>query len=201
MGFALANPVYAQSAPQPLEDRVLGKADAPITIIEFASLTCPHCATFHREILPRVKQSYIETGKAKLIYRDFPLDQWALRAAMMARCAPAERFFGFIETLYQQQQSWATSSDPMAALVRIGRLGGLAEDRIRACMADEKLADQILASRLEGHQRFKVESTPTIVVNGRRVDNLRSFEDLDRVLKPLAALPDAGPTRMAHAAD
>src|SRR5712672_1410926 len=95
-----------QLAVQP-GDRVLGKADAPITIIEYASLTCPHCAHFEVDVLPKLKAKWIDTGKAKLVLRDFPLDEPALRAAMVARCAPPERFFGFIDALFQGQNAWA----------------------------------------------------------------------------------------------
>ena len=115
-------------------DRVLGKADAPITIIEYASLTCPHCADFDKEVLPELKTKYIETGKAKLVYRDFPLDQWAMRAAMLARCAPADKYFSFIDVLFQNQITWATAKDPMAALEKIGKLGGVSSEQFNACM-------------------------------------------------------------------
>jgi protein-disulfide isomerase len=185
-GFALAALAYPASAQTPPEDRFLGRADAPITIIEYASLTCPHCAEFHKEILPKVKAAYVDTGKAKLIYRDFPLDQIALRAAALARCAPADRYFAFLDVLYQQQNSWASAPDPMVPLARIGRLGGLSEAQFKTCMEDQALADSILASRLIGAREMQVESTPTIIVNGKKIPGIRSFEDLDKVLKPLA---------------
>src|SRR5271156_5092888 len=86
-----------------IQDHVLGKADAPITIIEYASLTCPHCAEFDKDVVPELKAKYIETGKAKLIFRDFPLDQWALRASVLARCAPADKYFSFVDVLFQNQ--------------------------------------------------------------------------------------------------
>src|SRR6185312_15839778 len=128
--FCLAAPLLgtaptaraADQAPPPTpQDHVLGKADAPITITEYASLTCPHCAEFDRDTLPKIKKNWIDTGKAKLVYRDFPLDQLALRAAMLARCAPPDRYFAFINTLFQSQDTWARSSDPEQALERIGR--------------------------------------------------------------------------------
>lgn len=167
-------------------DRVLGKADAPITVIEYASLTCPHCADFNKEIMPELKQRYVETGKAKVVYRDFPLDQWALRASMLARCAPADRYFAFIDVLFQQQGTWATAKDPMAALEQLGKLGGVPSDKFKACMADQGLADQVLGERLRGANEFKVEGTPTLFVNGKKVDTPRTFADFDKILKPLA---------------
>ena len=181
LGFGGA-PARAQEA----GDRVLGKADAPITIIEYASLTCPHCADFSKEIMPELKQRYVETGKAKIVYRDFPLDQMALRASMLARCAPAEKYFAFIDVLFQQQGNWATAKDPMAALEQLGKLGGVPSDKFKACMGDQGLADSILTERLRGANEFKVEGTPTLFVNGKKIDTPRTFADFDKILKPLA---------------
>lgn len=186
VGLALAALAGGASAQTPPEDRFMGKADAAVTIIEYASLTCPHCAAFHKDILPKVKAAYVDTGKAKLIYRDFPLDQVALKAAALARCAPAERYFAFLDVLFQQQDAWASAPDPMVPLARIGRLGGLSEAQFKACMEDSALADSILASRLTGAKDMQVESTPTIFVNGKKIAGIRSFEELDKVLKPLA---------------
>src|SRR5271170_2235265 len=135
-------------------DHVLGKADAPITIIEYASLTCPHCAEFNKEIIPELKAKYVETGKARLIYRDFPLDQWALRASVLARCAPSDKYFGFIDVLFQNQETWATAKDPMAALEKIGKLGGVSSERFNACMQDRALQDAVLAQSLQGQKEF-----------------------------------------------
>jgi protein-disulfide isomerase len=168
-------------------DHVLGKADAPITIIEYASLTCPHCAEFNKEVLPEVKAKYIETGKAKLIYRDFPLDQWALRASVLARCAPADKYFGFVDVLFQNQVTWATAKDPMAALEKIGMLGGVSSAQFSACMQDKKLQDAVLAQSLQGQKEFDVQGTPTIIVNGKKIENPQSFADFDKILKPLAS--------------
>lgn len=173
------------AAAQDGEDRVLGRADAPVTIIEYASLTCPHCAEFHRTVMPELKKQYVDTGKVKVIYRDFPLDQLALRAAMLARCAPADRYFAFIDVLFQNQQNWATDRDPMAALTRIGRLGGIAEAQIQTCLNDQALADKVLQARMDGAQQFQVSGTPTLIVNGKKVD-ARTFQEFDRILKPLA---------------
>ena len=167
-------------------DHVLGKADAPITIIEYASLTCPHCAEFNKEVMPEFKARYVETGKAKLIYRDYPLDQWALRAAMVARCAPADKYFSFIDVLFQNQMTWATAKDPKAALERIAKLGGLTSEQFDACLANKSLEDAVLAQSLQGQKQFDITGTPTIIVNGKKIDNPQSFADFDKILKPLA---------------
>jgi protein-disulfide isomerase len=167
-------------------DRVLGKADAPITVIEYASLTCPHCADFNKDVLPEFKTKYVETGKAKLIYRDFPLDQWALRASVLARCAPADKYFSFIDVLFQNQVSWATAKDPMAALEKLGRLGGVSSEQFNACMQNQALSDAVLGERLKGNKEFDVQGTPTLIVNGKKIENPHSFADFDKILKPLA---------------
>ena len=170
---------------QALAERTMGKADAPITIIEYASLTCPHCKDFDTETLPKVKAAYIDTGKAKLVYRDFPLDGLALRAAALARCAPAERYFPLIDILFKQQDSWSRAKDPLDALAKIGRLAGMSQDLVDACLKSDKLMDGIVNIRMGGEQQFKVDSTPTFIINGTRVNGFMPFEEFDKVLKPL----------------
>jgi len=165
------------------EDRVLGKADAPITIIEYASLTCPHCAEFDKDTLPKIKQDWIDTGKAKLIYRDFPLDGLALRAAMLARCAPPERYFAFIDTLFQSQQSWARN-DWEPALGRIAKLGGMSEEQFKKCMSDEALGNAVVQMRTTAANEYGVESTPTFFINGKRVVGDVSIEEMEKEIKP-----------------
>ncbi len=175
----------AQGAGAPSQtpkDRVLGKADAPVTIIEYASLTCPHCAAFDRDVLPKIKQNWIDTGKAKLIYRDFPLDGWALRAAMVARCAPSERYFGFIDALFQGQNNWARAGNPEEALGRLAKLGGISEDKFQSCMKDEKLADAVSASRVVAEREYGVGSAPTFFVNGNKMVGEQTYEAFDKAL-------------------
>ena len=111
-----------------LKERVLGDPNAPVEIIEYASLTCPHCAAFHAEKLPQIKKKYIDTGKAKLIARDFPFDRLGAMGAMMARCANPARYHQFLDVLFKQQSKWTRSNDPVGELQKIGKLGGLSED-------------------------------------------------------------------------
>jgi protein-disulfide isomerase len=160
-------------APQPgapptvaamLQDRVLGKQDAPITIIEYASLTCPHCANFHTTVLPELKKRYVDTGKVKLIFRDFPFDAVALRAAMLARCAPAERYFGMLDVLFRGQDTWSRAQDPLQSLSQTARLAGINQQEFDACMANQDLLNGIVNIRLQGEQGFQVNSTPTFVI-------------------------------------
>jgi protein-disulfide isomerase len=180
---ALALPATAQEALKPTpEDHVLGKRDAPITIVEYASLTCPHCATFHNETLPKLKADWIETGKAKLVYRHFPFDRAALGAAQIAECGGEDKFFSFLDVLFRQQQSWARG-EPLANLTRLAKLGGIPEAQAQACLQDEKLANKIVAVRLQAEKELGVNSTPTFFINGKKVIGADSHEMFDQNLK------------------
>ena len=195
LSFGGALPAAAQGAPgadaakqlavQP-GDRVLGKADAPITIIEYASLTCPHCAHFEVDVLPKLKTKWIDTGKAKLVLRDFPLDEPALRAAMVARCAPPERFYPLVDTFFAQQEQWATSRDYRAALEKLAKLGGISNKEFAACISDKKLEDQVAQSRLTAAQQLGVDATPTFFVNGKKFDGAPTLEAFDKALSGVA---------------
>ncbi len=182
-----STPAQAQTAKLPplqeiLSERVLGKADAPVTIIEYASMTCPHCAAFHAGAYPAIKKEYIETGKVKFIYRDFPLDRLALAAAMMARCAPKERYFPVVDIIFRTQQNWAKVADPAAALSQIGLLAGISKDTYQACVGNKDIFDGVMKIRNDGDKKFKVQSTPTFVVNGKRVDGHLPIERFRKVL-------------------
>ena len=185
--LAISVPAATRAADAPAAtEHVLGKAEAPITIIEYASLTCPHCAEFDKTVLPQLKTAYIDTGKAKLVYRDFPLDGVALKASMIARCLPADRYFPFIDALFKQQSSWAYGGDPKVGLQRMARLAGMSQETFDKCFDDKQIEDQVLAERLQGSQQFNIQGTPTLIVNGKASEG-NGFEDLDKMLKPLAA--------------
>lgn len=168
-----------------VEEQVLGDPAAPVTIIEYASLTCPHCAAFHHSTLPALKERYIDTGKVKLVYRDFPLDQLALQAAVLAHCAGPERYFAFLDALFATQQTWARADDPIAALKQIARLGGLPEAQADACLADTAMQDAILQSRLEGEQKHDIRSTPSLIIDGKTYSGARSIDELAQLIDPL----------------
>jgi len=172
-----------------MAEKSIGDENAPITIIEYASLTCGHCAKFHAETLPGLKRDFIETGKVRLIMRDFPLDIFALKAAMLSRCSGNERYFAFVNVLFKGQKNWAHSSDPVKSLERISRLGGLSADDIRLCLANTGLEEAILDMRLKGEQKYKVEETPTLIINGEKYNGDYSFEALSSALRKLA--PDS----------
>jgi protein-disulfide isomerase len=181
-------PQSAQGGPQPrADDRVLGKADAPIVIFEFASLTCPHCADFDANTLPKLKADWIDTGKARLIFRDFPLEPMAIQAATLARCAPPDQFYGFIDALFRGQANWASPSRIQDALGKIAKLAGMSDEKYAACMKDDALRDQILGSRLEAEQQFKVESTPTFFINGTRFVGALPYPEFEAALNKAAA--------------
>lgn len=164
------------------DDRLMGKADAPITIIEYASLTCDHCVRFHRDTLPQIKTNWIDPGKARLVYRDFPLDGLALRAAMLAHCAGPERYFAFLNVIFQQHDQWAHAKEPMAALKRLVRLGGMPEPQADACVSDKAIETRLLTTRMEAEQRYEVRSTPTFIINGRKLTGALPYAEFEKVL-------------------
>jgi protein-disulfide isomerase len=168
------------------QDRVLGKPDAPITIVEYASMTCPHCAHFDKDVLPGLKKKWIETGKAKLVLRDYPLDEVALRAAMMARCAPPERFYPLIDTLFETQDQWALAKDWRGALEKTARLAGISKKDFDACLANKAMEDQVAQSRLIAATQLGVESTPTFFINGTKFQGAPTEQAFEQVLSGLA---------------
>ena len=167
------------------DDRILGSVDAPITIIEYSSLTCPHCAAFHADALPQIKETWIADGRVRLVYRHFPLDAAALRAAAVANCIEGERYFGFLDLLFKGQQRWAKSADPIKALGQLARLAGLSQEKFEVCVNDEAEMDRILLRRQDGVKTYGVQSTPTLIVNGTKVDGARSFEHLEKIFEKI----------------
>lgn len=167
------------------QEQILGDPNAPVTIIEYASLTCPHCAQFHTEVLPELKERYIATGKVRLIYRDFPLDQMALAAATLAHCSGPDRYFSMLDVLFETQANWARADDPIAALKRLGKLGGLSEEKMDACLADQELADGILQTRLDGQNEFDISSTPSFVIDGKTYAGSRDIDAFAELIDPL----------------
>jgi len=184
-GTAVAQaPVPAGLEVQP-GDHVLGDPKAPITIIEYASLTCPHCAFFSVNTLPELKKQYIDTGKAKLVFRDFPLDEYAARGSQMAECAGNDRYFGLIEILFASQRSWIKINDvagTIAELGKIARLAGVPEADFKACMANDGLLQSIIAERQAG-EKMGVESTPTFFINGKKAEGAMPFPEFEKLLK------------------
>lgn len=184
----LPTAVRAETAKQEdlLAEMVMGKADAPVTIIAYESMTCPHCASFHANTLPRLKKTYIDTGKVKFIMRDFPFDQVALRAHMMARCSGKDRFFGMVEVLYRSQESWSRAQNPMAALAGVGRMSGLSQADFDACVKNKELFDFIVRRIKEGREKYGIKSTPSFIIGNKlAIVGAQPFEEFEKVLEPL----------------
>ena len=168
-------------------DMTLGNADAPVTVIEFASMTCPHCGTFHIESFPLLKAEYIDAGLVYFEFREFPLDQLAVVAAALARCAGPDRFFPFIDTLFRQQQNWSRSEDPMQSLYQLAQIGGLPREEFDSCLADGAVTENIVNTRFEAEQQFDIRSTPSFVVNGVLVEGHLPWSEFAAILDEAAA--------------
>jgi len=166
-------------------DFVKGDPDAPVTLIEYASLTCGHCAAFHNDTLPALTERYLDPGHVRLVFRQFPLNRVDLQAGMLARCLPDERFFGFVDVLFRTQSDWASAQDPTASLVQLGRTAGLSDERIQACLSDEDLADRIVQVRLEAEEAYDVSATPTFVIDGEAVAGNRPLSFFAERLDPM----------------
>lgn len=174
----------ALEAVQP-NDHVLGDPKAPITLIEYASLTCSHCAHFHMQILPEIKKKWIDSGKVKLVYRDFPLDEVAARAAQIAECAGKDRYFAVLDVIFRSQPQWAASSDPLAELSKSLRITGMSESDIKACLANDAMSKAVIGDYQSG-EALGVSSTPTLFINGQLYRGARSVDELDGVFGKLA---------------
>jgi len=165
-------------------DHVLGDPKAPVTLIEYASFTCPHCAYFATEILPPVKKKWIDSGKVKLIYRDFPLDQTAVKAAQLAECAGKDRYFAVVDMIFATQATWAATSDPIAELAKALRIAGMGDNEVKACLANDAVANGVIAD-YRGGETLGVNSTPTLFINGQQYRGTRTVDDLDQAFAKL----------------
>jgi protein-disulfide isomerase len=175
--------VLELEAKGPLDDIPMGSETAPVTIIEYASMTCPHCADFEVRTFPKLKEKYIDTGKVRFIMREFPLDRTAAAAFMLARCAGPDKYYPLIETLFQQQQKWAVR-DPVPPLLAIAKQAGLTEESFKSCISDTALLNKVQQTRDRGANKFKVEATPTFFINGQKFSGELSIDDLDKAIQP-----------------
>ena len=166
LSYTWAKAANAASWENP-DDMAIGNPEAPVVVIEYFSLTCPHCWRFHRDTYGAFRRDYVDTGKVRYILRDYPLNEPALRAAMLAHCGGKERYFPFVETLFAQFEQWTASDDYIAALAKIGELGGVPETEFRTCLADKQLEARILSGMIDGEQKYEVQSTPSFVINGK----------------------------------
>ena len=185
----LVSPGYAASLNEILPEKSIGDADAPVTIVEYSSLTCGHCGTFHKEILPKIKETYVDAGKVRLVYRDFPIGQLALLAAMVPHCAGEERYFGFLEVLFRSQDLWARAQNPLAELQRVARQGGMSDKEFESCLNNEELYKAIRERAGDDEVRYGVRATPTFRINNKKVTGALPFEEFQEAIE--AALESA----------
>ena len=186
--LALADPTPEElMRAGPLPDIVLGKEDAPVTVVEYASMTCPHCAHFSKTTFPELKTKYIDTGKVRFVFREFPLDDLAAAAAMLARCIDktnGEKAVAVIEVLFNSQDKWAVRN-PLPQLQQITKQAGLSQQAFDECLKDQTLYNNILAMRERGSKEYKVESTPTLFVNGKMIKGGVELNELAKLIDPL----------------
>jgi protein-disulfide isomerase len=183
---------FAQSAsdvakPVSLPDMALGPADAAVTITEYASMTCPHCAAFNEQVFPKIKSAYVDTGKVRYIFREFPLDIKAAAGSMLSRCianGDPPKYFAVTDMLFRQQNDWVTKNTT-ETLARIGKQAGLTQPQVEACLKDQSLLDKIAADQKYASEVLKVDSTPTFFINGEKIKGETSFEDFEKKIKPL----------------
>ncbi len=183
-GAANAQGTNADVDTSGIPDMVMGSADAKIEIIEYASFTCPHCATFHQTVFKQLKSEYIDTGKVRFIYREVFFDRFGLWASLIARCGGDEKFFGIVDLLYGDQPKWTRAGDPAAIveeLRKIGRLAGLDGGTLEACLQDGEQAQTMVAWYQKNAEADDINSTPSFLINGKKQPNM-SFADLKKIL-------------------
>jgi protein-disulfide isomerase len=187
----LTHPALAQQTPSPAElaqagplgEQALGAENAPVTIIEYASMTCGHCADFHNKTYPTLKSKYIDTGKVRYILREFPLDPIAAGAFMLARCAGKDKYFPLVEAFFAQQSTWAVRQ-PIPPMLAIAKQAGFTEDSFNKCLENQEVLDGIEWVRKRGQEKFGVSSTPTFFINGKVVRGTLTVEDLEKHIEP-----------------
>jgi protein-disulfide isomerase len=171
--------------PGPQGDRILGQATAPVTIIEYASMTCPHCAAFATGTYPDLKKQYIDTGKVRYIFREFPLDDLALIAAMIARCAPQDQYFDLIALMFETQRNWATAPNKLQALFNLVKQTGFTQESFDACWKNQANINAVRAVAERATKVFGVNGTPTFFINGVKKDGELDIKALEAVMAPM----------------
>ena len=188
----LISEAFAQNAvdvakPVSLPDMALGPKDAAVTVTEYASMTCPHCAAFTEQVFPKIKEAFIDTGKIRFVFREFPLDIKAAAGSMLARCIAKDdsaKYFAVNELLFKTQNDWVMK-DTAASLTRIGKQAGLTQEAVEACLKDQALLDKIAADQKFANEVLKVNSTPTFFINGEMLKGETSFEEFSKKITPL----------------
>jgi protein-disulfide isomerase len=161
----------------------IGDEKAPITVIEYASMTCPHCAHFSATTFPELKKRYIDTGKVRFMFREFPLDRLALAGFLLARCGGPDKYFPLVETLFAQQRDWVVEK-PLEPMYAIAKQAGVSQQAFEACLDNRQLIDGIEKVRNQASDKFGVNSTPTFFVNGKRLAGALSIEEMEKEFAP-----------------
>lgn len=187
--------------PGPLGDMAKGDPNAPVTVIEYASLTCNHCASFANNTFPHLEKNYIETGKVYYILRDFPYDPIATAGFMLSHCAGPERYFGFVDTLFAKQTEWAFTQTPMEDLKAIARQGGFSEERFDQCMKDERIFNHVKEVATKGAKEFGIRSTPTFFINGEKVEGALAWSEFEPLIVKALGRPASGAAAAPDQAD
>ncbi|MBX4336117.1 DsbA family protein [Bartonella raoultii] len=164
-----------------VQDRFEGEANAPVIIVEYASLTCVHCAHFYNDVLPQIRKKYIKTGKVKLIFRDYAFDPRATAGFMLARCAPEDRYFPLIEVLFQKQNDWVWAKDALTPLKKISLMAGFTDESFNACLKNQTILDEVNAS-FERGKELGVKATPTFFINGHKYEGAMKVEDFSSII-------------------
>lgn len=167
-----------------LPDMSLGEEDAPVTIVEYASLTCSHCANFHERTLPTIKERFIDTGKARLILREFPIDPRAEAGFMLARCS-GDNYFAMTDTLFRQQRNWAPVENARDALLQLARMAGFSQESFEACLTDQQLLDDVRSVRAYATSELRVEATPTFFINGHKYAGALSVDEMSAIIESM----------------
>ena len=178
-------PVEELMKPGDLPDLTLGSPSAKVTIVEYASMTCGHCANFHNNVFPELKKKYIDSGQVLFVMREFPLDNLAAAGSMLARCAGGDKTYPMLDVLFQKQSEWAVRDNPVPKLFEIAKQAGFTQESFDKCLTDDKLLSQIESSRKRASEAFGVSSTPTFFINGKRLEGGSSLAEFDRALEPL----------------
>ena len=171
-------------APGPLGEHILGDPAAKVTIIEYASMTCPHCRSFHKEVLPVLKEKYLDTGKAKLYFREFPFDKPAAAAFMLAQCSGEEKYFSMIDVLFEQQSVWARQN-VLEELGKIAKLAGFTQESFESCLKNQELLDNVVAIQKKAAEEYGVEATPTFFINGSKYEGNMSADEMSKTIDAL----------------
>ena len=173
--------------PVPLGDVVLGDPNSPVTLIEYASMTCPHCAEFQATVFPKLKADYIDTNKIRYIFREFPLDIKAAAGSMLARCIGKDdpkKYHAVVDLLFATQNTWAAANDTSEQLKKLSKQTGMSDEAFSACLSNQSMLDAIKQGQDQAYEKFKVDSTPTFFVNGTKLKGGATYEDFKKLIDP-----------------